>query len=333
MDTQYMEARFRLEHAMLDELLNGRGTLLERRERVIAQQAGNVPTSPGPLPGMNLPGAVLNVALSPDVYRWAAHGYRYANVSEEIPFTDEIIEESKAFVSNLLGVDLTEVRVVCVPSDEWGDEPAEGYLYEAGADAPVVFVPEAFYSPQELLVHELAHAAHTLARRRDGDPAKAFSSPASAEFIAHFTQYRYLLAYGTEADFAAAMGQLTTAMYALAIFADAQEQGGLRASVEGFLASAHARPFLEALGEETPRAQFAHFMANRENLWSEVHRALGIMLAVIFRHDDEGVEEFMAIDSLDRSIADKVAEAFGMDLGDQLPLFEGHLQIMRDELR
>lgn len=345
MDLQYMEARFKLEHAMVAGLLNGEGTLPERTARVQAQQADNLPTPPDkPMPGLAIPDSAWQVALPEDVYSWIQSGLYSWGRSEKVRITDEIIKESKAFVSELLGVDLAEVRVVIVSTGEWGNEegwgkpPPEAFQVEAGADAPLILVPETVHTPHELLVHELAHAAHTLVRRRDGDPAKAFSSEASAEFIAHFAQYRYLRHHGKEEEFAAAMGQLTTAMYAMAIWSYSQEHEirsleVLQACVADFLASAYARPFRDALGDQILTSQFANFSGSFSYLASEINRAVAIMMAVIFNDDPEGVRKYMAIDSLDRSVSDKVAESFGQDLEFHFPLFEGYLMRMRDEFR
>ncbi|CAM3842127.1 hypothetical protein VRRI112168_02795 [Vreelandella rituensis] len=338
MDAAYVEASYKIEQALLDAYLNGEGTLREREQKV--RETHETPVLPNvPLPGMVIPASFAQVQFSGRTYEWInCVGGAHSQQVKDVPVTDAMIREAKDFVGELLGEDVQAIRVVRVAPEVWGDRAAEGFLREAGNELPVVFVPTVFTCPVELLCHELAHAAHTMVRRRTGDAAMALARPASAEFIAHFVQYRYVMAYLQEQDLALAMGQLTTAMYAKAIQAfmlsqkitTGEELWDKRVAL---LESGPARPFLEALPDSVLLRQLRVFAEGRQGLEAESERALGIMLALLFIDDPKGVRAYMAIDTLARSIEDKVAEAFSANLDELLPAVEDRLERLVIELR
>lgn len=314
---QYATQLFAFEEGLTHHLATASGPIEERRSAYLQRHQPPMPPEAEP-PGAQFPQAALGTVFDAYYYRVINTIGGQSQGARAIPITTAMIEEAKDFTSQLLGVDLGEVPVILVPWAEW-DRSAEAFMQPAGSQPPHIFAPEAFNAPVELLCHELAHAAHTLTGHRSGDPMKVLRPTVSAEFVAHSVQYRYLLERQGVTAFAYALGQMTTAMYALAIYSYCLECGDpglqrLGASLEGFLDSPQATPFHEALPVDVLTRQHHVFAKDPANLISELQRAAGIVMALELGTNPEGLREYIRLDTLSTPIADTVQAAFGQDL-------------------
>ena len=283
------------------KLLCARGTISERRAKSrlgVAQPPYTMPQTV-----LELPDVFWSSPISVDVYRLIGKSF---NVEPAQAVTEAKISEARQYTSNLLGVDLQGVRVEVVPSREWDHgDTVEGFQISVGLTDHMVFVPDAFASPVELLCHELGHAAHTTARRQNGELPYFFAAPTTAEFVAHVCQYNYLLDHGTRAQFLNAMGQLTTATFALSIMASE-----ITDDFEAFLNTQHAKAITQAMPMDVVRNTYWEFSRDSRHLLNESMRGMAIILALWFVDDHEGVKRFISADRIDQPFDEKLAAAF-----------------------
>lgn len=282
-------------------LLRARGTISERQ--ATSRQGVVAPPYVMPKTAYMLPEGFWSSPISVDVYRLILEGF---NMEPAQAVTEAKINEARQYTSNLLGVDLQGVRVEVVPSREWDlGDTVEGFQIRVGLTDHMVFVPDAFVSPVELLCHELGHAAHTTAQRQNGELPFFFTAPTTAEFVAHVCQYNYLLDHGTRAQFLTAMGQLTTATFALSIMASQ-----IYDDFEAFLKTQHAEAIMQAMPMDVVEDTYWKFSEDRQHLLNESMRGMAIILALWLVDDHEGVKRFISADRIDQPFAVKLAAAF-----------------------
>jgi hypothetical protein len=283
------------------KLLCARGTISERQAK--CRQGVVPPPYVMPKTAYMLPGGFWSSPISVDVYRLIGEGF---NMEPAQAVTEAEINEARQYISNLLGVDLQGVRVEVVPSREWDQgDTVEGFQFRVGLTDHLVFVPDAFASPVELLCHELGHAAHTTAQRQNGELPYFFAAPTTAEFVAHVCQYNYLLDHGTRAQFLTAMGQLTTATFALSIMASE-----ILDDFEAFLNTQHAEAITQAVSMDIVKDTYWKFSRDRQHLLNESMRGMAIILALWFVDDHEGVKRFISADRIDQTFDVKLSVAF-----------------------
>lgn len=285
-------------------LLRARGPISERQAASL--QGVVAPEYALPREAYMLPSGFWSSPISSDVYSLIADGF------EDVPaqaVTDAEINEARLYTSNLTGVDLHSVRVEVVPSREWDQgDSVEGFQIRVGLTDHMVFVPSAFSSPVELLCHEFGHAAHTTAQRQNDDLPFFFAAPTTAEFVAHFCQYNYLLDHATRAHFVSALGQLTTATYALSIMASK-----IYDDFESFLNTEHAAAITQAMPMDVLERTYWAFSADKSHLQRESMRGMAIILALWFVDDHEGMKRFISADRIDQTFDVKLAAAFTGD--------------------
>ncbi|HBP6526415.1 TPA: hypothetical protein L6A81_12310 [Pseudomonas aeruginosa] len=282
-------------------LVRARGTISQRQE--ISIRGVVAPNYPQPKEALMLPGGFISSPISADIYKLIAAEFRE---TRPLAITDETIHEARLFTSNLTGVNLDCVHVEVVPSHEWDlGDTVEGFHIPVGFTDHMVFAPSVFSSPTELLVHELGHAAHTTAQRKNNELPFFFATPITAEFVAHFCQYNYLLSHQTRSHFINALGQLTPATFALSIYASQVFD-----NFEGFLKTEHAKSITQALPIAIIERTYWSFCTDKPRFFREALRGIAIVLALWFVDDHEGMKRFIASDRIDRAIDDKLDHAF-----------------------
>lgn len=287
-------------------LMRARGTISQRQE--ISMRGVVAPHYPFPKEALMLPDGFISSPISSDIYRLI---YNEVRIAPPLEINDDIVSEARLFTSKLTGVNLDRVRVVLVPSREWDiGETVEGFHVHVGLTEHMVFAPTTFSSPAELLVHELGHAAHTTAQRENNELPFFFATPITAEFAAHFCQYNYLLSHQTRSHFINALGQLTTATFALSIYASQVFD-----NFDEFLKTENAKSIMQALPMEIIERTYWSFSADKPRFHQEVLRGVAIVLALWFVDDHEGMKRFIASDRIDRTIGEKLEHAFpGTDI-------------------
>lgn len=302
------------EQTMIKHLLATSGSLQRRRQQAaaLAQRAVAGLAMPVPHPGTE---PFLMKVASQTLITGATHQLSTSAVQSGAlparPVLEQHIAEAKAYTGKLLGVDLEDVEVVVVPPEEWDVPVAEGLTFCYAADQHLVFVPSTFSAPTELLCHELGHAAHASGRRRTAELPFHVGLAVTEELVSHFSQFNYILSHGSRREFAEALGTLTTASFALSIWATHQQAPDMAA----YLRTQHAGEFLKVIQEHDLMYQYRQFAEQQHEFVGQLHRGVGMLLALLLIDEHEGMRRFIALDRVDRSLADKLAAAFpGVDL-------------------
>ena len=306
--TVSIEELIAYETLISQNLLRARGNI---RERQAASLRGVVPPQYAwPQQALMLPGYFWSSPISSDVYRMIDAEFKLAPAQA---VTETEISTARQYTSELLGVDLQGVRAEVVPAPEWNhDHDSEGFHIRVGLTDHMVFVPAEFASPVELLCHEFGHAGHTTAQRQNGELPYFFTMPTTAEFVAHFCQYNYLLDHGTRDDFVSALGQLTTATFALSIMAS-----NVLDDFEAFLKTEYAQAIREAMSMEVIKRTYLAFSADKPHLQREALRGMAIILALWVVDEHEGMKRFISADRIDQTLDVKLDAAFpGVDFMD-----------------
>lgn len=218
------------------------------------------------------------------------------------------IEDARKCVESLLGVDLAQVRVDVIPTAEWNAENnAEGTTLKGGRERHLILVPEMCdCDPTELLVHEFGHAGHFSAQRANDNYAFFWTSPVTAEFVAHFCQYNYLLEQRPRADFYRALGQFVAATYALTIV-DAHPRNG---SFAEFIETPNASAFKQGWPRDALEKNFLAYRSNLGYLSEQLARGIAQILALVLVDEREGMRKFVKFDRIDESLLSKLQAAF-----------------------
>jgi hypothetical protein len=288
-------------------LLGGRGSV---RDRDAASLAGLTTPAPPELPvdAFQLPEGFISAHVSAETYRaiYAAFSSHEGQVAlEGRRMTPEGIDEARAYVAGLMDVDLGSISVEIIPLQHWQDGAAEGKHYRAGVDQHFILMPERAASPVEVLVHEFGHAAHAILQRQNGEYPFFYVSSSTAEFIAHFCQYRYILDHLSKHHFLIALGQLVASSYALSIFAS-----GITGDFEAYLASPQAQEIHKGWSLPILQAHYELFSQNEPYWVVECNRAISLILALLLIDDLEGVRRYASLDRIDRPLGEKLVEAF-----------------------
>ncbi|MGD8219745.1 hypothetical protein [Pseudomonas brassicacearum] len=294
--------KIEIEKLVSSRLLSARGLMSQRKAEAI--RGVPLPTTASfPPEALKLPIEFVSAPISTAIYKLIAAEFR------DLPkslVTAPMISEARVYTSELLGVDLDAVRVEIVPLHEWDEgDSIEGFQVPVGIRDHLVFVPDRFSSPEELLCHELGHAAHVTAQRMNGELPYFDNLPTTAEFVAHYVQFNYLLNHKDRIHFVAALGQLTTASYALSIFAS-----GIYDNFVSYLGSDWAKEIRKAMPIGTVERTYAHFQANPQEMQNQAMRGIAIVLALLLIDEHEGMKRFVSIDRIDHSLEAKLRTAF-----------------------
>jgi hypothetical protein len=280
----------------------GAGTIGKRRSE--ANEGLFPPQAPTTEAAFSIPARFMSPRVSSNVYRQIQDADKPGAYPRR-HVTEQDIAEARAYVEALLCVDLTNVYVELVPTAQW-DDNAEAFVTKAGRDQHLLFVPEQVgCSATELLVHEFGHTAHFTAQRQNDEPAFFWARTVTAELVAHFCQYNYILERLTRADLMHAMGQFVTATYALSIVVSKSFD-----SFEKFISSPPAKAFRESWNAQMLRRQFHLFQRDQEYLKEESERGIALVLAFFLIGEKEGMQRFIRLDRVDTPLIQKLKAAF-----------------------
>ncbi len=297
------------EQIMIKHLLESSGSLQRRRDEAGALARRNAPPFTAPTPHADAEKFLMQVAqqtlITGATHQLSTNALQFGSLPAR-PVMDQHIAAAKAYTSELLGVNLDHVEVVVTPPEEWDLPVAEGVTFFYTVDQHLVFVPSTFSAPTELLCHELGHAAHATGRRQTAALPFYLGLAMTEEFVAMFSQFNYILTHGTRREFLEALGALTTASFALSIWAS---QGAPR-DVEAYMKTPHALEFQKAIPAYNLSHQFMQFAQYDHEYVNQIHRGVALLLALLLIDEHEGMRRFIALDRVDHSPADKLAAAF-----------------------
>lgn len=306
-----IETLVKAEQEKLSFLLNTTGPIGARQTQAMDRFI-RPPMPPIPPTAQKFPTGFFASRISAEVYLLLQ---REHVVKAPVRITDEHIAEAKAYTSDLLGVSLANVRVEIVAQANWDLPGAEGLADKCGVDNHVVFMPEFFTDPVEVLCHEFGHAGHWISARQTAEYPYFFQTLITQEFVAHFCQYNYLLDRMGRSDFVTALGQLFKASYALSMLGFSsrmkhEEPNGLPLTYDRFAQSPEAWSIHQALPDQTLRAVYKEMEGNYGERVSQACRGIALLLTLLLIDERDGVRKLMAIDRIDLPLAEKLATAF-----------------------
>ncbi len=222
-----------------------------------------------------------------------------------VTVTEDAVYTARAFVEVIFDVSLREVSVVIAPPNVMSPD-ALGAVYSCGMTEHVVVVPSQSFEPLGVLVRQFAIAAHyTLMRRKTG-LAAMMSDDLTQAMVG---QYAVL-------SFAAKHPDKCKVMRHLQFLVSWEFAKGLSKTPEmpmGFIASDLGEALMKSYGTGMFRAILQNLYESASHgraIWFGSNNFTGTALALAFLGDDKGMRRFMEVDSGDRTLSDKLGEAF-----------------------
>ncbi|AFN78167.1 hypothetical protein PSJM300_10505 [Stutzerimonas stutzeri DSM 10701] len=289
-----------------EAFLKAQGSL--RQRLAISMKELNMPAPPQvSTEVVAVPPRFISAALSAATCRKIGAAYGAAQGQQalaDLPVTDAGVKEARNYVSELMEVDLSDVIVEVIPQSTWRDASAEGLHFEAGATQHVIVMPSHVASPVEVLVHEFGHAAHSTRQRQNSEFPFYFTAAATAELIAHYCQYSFIVGNLSEHHLLIALGQLVTAGYALSIQASGAK------TFQQYIASPESMEFRKGMPLSALQNTHLDFCQNPPYYFSQVNRGVALILALLLLDENSGMKQFASLDRFDRSLEEKLANAF-----------------------
>lgn len=211
--------------------------------------------------------------------------------------TEDDIRNAKAFVSELLNIDVADMRVVLAPQSVMQPK-ALGTVYSSGAANHVVVIPESTYDPQSLLVRQLAIGAHYIGMRRAGELAAMISDGVAQAMVGHFAATRYALAESSSTS-------MTFQQQMLVYWEFAKGLSYAATDPLAFIASDHGSGLMQDYGGEMFQAVIADLYASMTNgraIWFGDNSFVGAALAIANIEDQDGIRRFIASDRGDLTL-------------------------------
>lgn len=232
--------------------------------------------------------------------------------------TDFAVDHARAFVERLFAMNLREVDVVRA-SPQVMPPSALGTVYSCGQKKHVVVVPDQSFDPFGVLVRQFAIAAHyTLMRSKQGIAAM-MSDDLTQAMVG---QYAVL-------SFAAENPGKCQVMRHLQFLVSWEFAKGLSKTPEmpmGFIASDLGEALMKAYGTGMFRAilqDLYESASHGQAIWFGSNNFTGTALALAFLGDDYGMRRFMEVDSGDRTLSEKLLEAFPGCVSDSFQWVQG----------
>jgi hypothetical protein len=248
----------------------------------------------------------INAVTITDVNRDSLAAYINAAKNAPKQLNDSDVVEARAYVEALYGVSFAEVQVI--PATHMVMQPTSlGAVYCCGTDQHVLVVPENSFDPMGVLVRQFGIAAHyTIMRRKRGLAAMVSNDLAQA-----MTSQYAMLAYASEhPDRCSVMSQMQ-------LLVSWEFAKGLSKTPEmpmGFIVSDLGEALMKAYGPGMFKAivmEQYDSMSNGQGIWFGTNSFTGTVLAMAYTGSNTSMRRFMAIDTGDRSMGHKLAEAFG----------------------
>ncbi|HDS1721784.1 hypothetical protein NPS53_09745 [Pseudomonas putida] len=219
--------------------------------------------------------------------------------------TEHDVTVALSFVGRLFGVVLDEVTVLRAPSHVM-KPTALGAVYSNGTRRHLVVVPEQSFDPIGVLVRQCAIAAHYQLRRGKPGIAAMMSDDLTQAMVGQFAMLR----------FAAQHPEKCQVIRHLQMLVAGEIAKGLSQTPEmplGFLASDLGEQLMRAHGTGMFKAIVTDLYESATNgmaIWFGSTNFNGTALALAL-DDEVGMTKFMSLDAGDRTLADKLDEAFG----------------------
>jgi hypothetical protein len=227
----------------------------------------------------------------------------YSKTAELI--TDHHVYKAQAFVQQLFAVTLSDAKVIRAPQQVL---PASslGAVYSCGSRHHVIVVPEQSFDPMGVLVRQYAIAAHyTLMRGKPG-LAAMMSDDLTQAMVGQYALLRFATQHPDQC-------RIMTHLQLLVSWEFAKGLSKTPEMPMGFIVSDLGEALMRAYGTGMFRAivqELYESASHGRAIWFGSNNLTGTAMALAFLGDDYGMGRFMAIDAGNRTLADKLAEAF-----------------------
>lgn len=222
------------------------------------------------------------------------------------PVTYQDVAEARGFVSRLFGVVLDQVTVLRVPNHVM--QPSSlGAVYSHGTDKHVVVVPQESFDPMGVLIRQVAIAAHYKLRRAKEGIAAMMSDDLTQAMVGQFALLKFAALHPDRCQVIRHLQMMVSGEFAKGLSRTPEMPLGFMASDLGEqLMRAHGTGMFKAIVQELYESA-NHGLA----IWFGSTNFNGTALALAL-DDDQGMARFMRIDSGDRTLGDKLEEAFSV---------------------
>jgi hypothetical protein len=221
------------------------------------------------------------------------------------PVTDADINKAKAFVSELLQIDVGGVRVVLAPQVVMQPK-ALGTVYSSGSENHVVVVPESTYDPEGLLVRQLAIAAHYIGMRRAGGLVTMISDGVAQAMVGHFAATRYAMTASPSDSMILQQQMIVYWEFAKGLSYSATDP-------LAFIASDHGAGLMQDYGGDMFQAVITDLyesMTNGRAIWFGDNCFVGAALAIANIENHNGVRRFIMSDRGDLTLDARLSASF-----------------------
>jgi len=331
MHQTYQEAVFAFERQLQERIRAQKGLTWEECLVIVATTPPPSPESrlDALPPGLRHPSGIEKLHVTPEMlammYRSAYQAFRSPPPVE--PVTAALVEESRARVARYLDVDLSGVEVMILPGE--GNPQEDAALIGNEAGAPLLIFPSHRREADLMVVRAMAMAAHHVSRRAHGDAGHLYVDGISEEFVASMVAIPHLISTRDAAHVVFGLRAFLKGMLAIALEMFARE-GDQRppSSIAELKASPHGA-CLRGIPDELLDPMVEEMLADPSIHHDAFEMVVGVSLAMFLCPWREYLREFMAMNTIARSLDDKICSAFSENTPD---VFEMAGPILRRRL-
>lgn len=257
---------------------------------------------------LEVPASLLTLCLTTTNRRILADGLN-SPLPAACPVTQDHIETARQFVTRLIGQDIESVAVITAPKSVMRDT-SMGTVYSCGHDKHLIVIPESHFEPVSILVHHFAVAAQYTAMRKRSGIAAMVSDCIGQSMVGHYAVLKWSIHHSPStliahlrnmAKWEFAAGLSRTASYPM-----------------GFIVSDLGVSLLKDYGGEMFKSIVSDLyesMPDGRAMWFGTNSFLGCSLALVFLDQQDGIRNYISIDTGDKTLIAKL-EMAGLVMGD-----------------
>ncbi|NVL49808.1 hypothetical protein F2S72_08655 [Pseudomonas syringae pv. actinidiae] len=253
----------------------------------------------------NIPDQIKTLVLSTEnrlKLGQVLNSYKATTESTEV----EHVEMALSFVGRLFNVVLDQVTVLRVPNHVM-QSSSLGAVYSNGTCKHVVVVPGQSFDPMGVLVRQIAIAAHYKLRRQKPGIAAMMSDDLTQAMVGQFAVLSYAAQHPDRCKVMRHLQMLVAGEFAKGLSRTPEMPMGFLASDLGEqLMRAHGTGMFKAIVQELYESA-----SNGFAIWFGSTNFNGTALALAL-DDGPGMGRFMSLDTGDRTLGEKLLEAFDL---------------------
>lgn len=313
LDSKYLQAVYAFERDLQARLRAEDKLTWEKAMSIASAAKGSIPvpsvSSESDIPpGLLAPSGIERLNVAPGTLNMMFSAAR--SVFESPPpvsrITPDIVDMARNAVQRQLQVDLSDLEVWIAPGE--GNPHDDAFLVGNADGAPLLIFPSRRREAKLMAVRAMAMAAHHIQRRKHGTPGYLYADDASEEFVAAMVALPHLLGSQDAGRVVFALRSLLKGLLAIALEMYARDHGELptleqlKASRSGASLQGVSDGLLGPIANELLSDLARHQEASE--------KGLGLCLALVLAPWQEALPEFMAMNTIETSLDDKIAKAF-----------------------